>query len=151
MQFSIMCVTSIAMFIEAGAERAVSFTDDTSPDTRNTKKRNVSLHAKVRRENSLDWYYQILYLCRNVKGELKSKDVVEAYKNMPQYRRRVLWTTLKEIQINITDPLPYQVETENRAKKILKKDNAINEIRARAAANDPAAKRLVELLNNQTA
>jgi hypothetical protein len=90
---------------------SVSFTDDTSPDTRNTKERNVSIHAKVRRETPLDWYYDLIYLCRNIKGELKSKDAVKTYKNMRRYERAKLWDTLKEVQINITDPLPYQVRT----------------------------------------
>ena len=122
------------MFIKAGPDEAVSFTDDTSPDTRNTKKRNVSIHAKVSRKTPLNWYYDLLFSCRHIKGELKSKDTVEAYKQMRRYERANLWDTLKEVQINITDPLPYQADVNNILKQALNRDNAVDLVRQRAIA-----------------
>lgn len=139
------------MIIQAGPQEAASFTDDTSPDLRSGKKRNVSISAKVNRETPLDWYYDLISLCRNIKGELKSSDVLAAYKTMKRYERAKMWDTLKEVQINIIDPLPYQAEIHQTVKQAFKRNDIIDEIRQRAIANDPHAKWMVELMNNQTA
>lgn len=139
------------MIIPSGPATAASFTDDTSADTRNTKKRHVSIHAKVRRETPLEWYYNLLSLCKQEKGELKSNKVLIAYRNMPPERRVKLWDTLKAVQVNITDALPYQEETNKQLKQALKREDAVDYIRHRASANDPAAKKMLELLNNSTA
>lgn len=139
------------MIIQAGSNQAASFTDDTSPNFQAIKKRNVSISAKVRRDNPLDWYYDLISLCRNIKGELKSTDVLAAYKAMKRYERAKVWDTLKEVQINITDPLPYQADVQQTVKKALKRDDAIDYIRQRAIANDTHAKIMLELLNNQAA
>lgn len=136
------------MIIPSGPVTAVSFTDDTSADTRKTKKRHVSIHAKVRRETPLEWYYNFLNLCKHEKGELKSDKVLIAYLNMPPERRVKLWDTLKAVQVNITDALPYQEETNKQLKQALKREDAVDYIRNRASGNDPAARRMLELLNN---
>lgn len=141
--------------IKTGSDKAFSFTDDASPDTRKTKRRNVSISGQVRRQNfrnSLNWYYEFLFLCRHIKGEVKGRPhVVNAYKTLSTYSRTKIWETLKEVQINITDPLPYQVETESLYKKITNKKDTIEMVRQRAISNDPSAKILLEKLNNQTA
>lgn len=139
------------MIIQAGPQEAASFTDDTSPNLQPAKKRNVSISAKVRRDNPLDWYYDLISLCRNLKGELKSTDVHAAYLNMKQYERAKMWDTLKEVQINITDPLPYQGRLQEMIKKSLKRDDAVEYIRQRAQAKDPHAMKMVEFLNNRAA
>src|SRR5215213_1528230 len=140
------------MIIEAGPEEAVSFTDDTSPDTRSTTKRYVSIHAKVRKEFSLTWYYDLIQpFEKDRRKELKSSDVMPVYQGLPPAKRIKLWETLKDVQINITDSLPYQEETKQIANNAFKRDDAIDFIRQRAIANDPFAKHLLELLNNQTA
>lgn len=139
------------MFIQAGPAEAVSFTDDTSPNLQAVKKRNVSISAKVRRDTPLDWYYDLINLCRNIKGELKSTDVIHAYLTMKRYERARMWDTLKEVQINITDPLPYQGRLQETVKKSLKRDDAVDYIRQRAIAKDPHAMKMLEFMNNRTA
>ena len=139
------------MIIPSGPATAVSFTDDTSADTRNTKKRHVSIHAKVRRETPLEWYYNLISLCKRRKGELKSDKVLIAYRNMPPESRVKLWDTLKAVQVNITDALPYQEETNKQLKQALNREDAVDFIRHRASAKDPHAMCLLEKLNNITA
>lgn len=141
----------MAMIIQAGPQEAASFTDDTSPNLQSAKKRNVSISAKVRRDTPLDWFYDLISLCRNIKGELKSTDVQAAYLNMKQYERAKMWDTLKEVQINITDPLPYQGRLQELVKKSLKRNDAVDYIRQRAQAKDPHAMKMVEFLNNRAA
>jgi hypothetical protein len=142
----------VRRIIEAGDNYAISFTDDTSPDTRGTKKRNVSIHAQVRRRGSLNWFYDLLFQCRHVNGEIKGRPhVLDAYKGMNTLARTKLWETLKEVQINIADPLPYQVETSNFYKELTNKKDTIEAVRNRAITKDPVAMRTLELLNNQTA
>lgn len=139
------------MIIEAGPEEAVSFTDDTSPDTRQTKKRNVSIHAKVRRGNPLTWYYDLIKPFQQKTGELKSSNVLIVFKKLTPLHRARLWDTLKEVQINITDSLPYQERASGGLKRALNRDDAVDYIRQKAIANDPHAKMLLEMLNNHTA
>src|ERR1700741_3348632 len=140
------------MIIEAGPAGAVSFTDDTSADTRTTIKRHVSIHAKVRREFPLTWYYDLIQpFEKDRRMELKSSDVIPVYQSLQPIKRARLWETLKDVQVNITDSLPYQETTKQIANSAFKRDNAIDFIRQRAIANDPLAKRILELLNNQTA
>jgi hypothetical protein len=139
------------MIISSYPHEAVSFTDDTSPDTRNSKKRNVSIHAQVRRDKKLDWYFDFLSLCQKERGELKSQKVRAIYRDMPAPRRAKLWETLQHVQINITDPLPYMARTEQMAAEVLSRKDAIEYIRDRASANEPWAKDLLERLNNHTA
>jgi hypothetical protein len=143
------------MIIEGGPEyaaNAVSFTDDVKPDARSlTKKRHVSISAKVRRDNPLDWFYDLLNSCLNEKGELKSDRVVPAYQRLGLKRKAKLWDTLKEVQINVTDSLPYQARIHQNVKESMKREDAIDWIRQRASAKDPFAMKMQELLNNQTA
>jgi hypothetical protein len=139
------------MIISSYPHEAVSFTDDTSPDTRNSKKRNVSIHAQVHKEKKLDWYFDFLSLCQKERGELKSQKVRAIYREMPAPRRAKLWETLQDVQINITDPLPYMARTEQMAAEVFDRKDAIEFIRARAIANDPLAKQMLERLNNHTA
>jgi hypothetical protein len=70
---------------------------------------------------------------------------------MKQYERAKMWDTLKEVQINITDPLPYQGRLQEMVKKSLKRDDAVDYIRQRAQAKDPHAMKMVEFLNNRAA
>jgi hypothetical protein len=139
------------MIISSYPHEAVSFTDDTSPDTRSSKKRNVSIHAQVRKEKKLDWFFDFLSLCQKERGELKSQKVRAIYRDLPAPRRVKLWETLQDVQINITDPLPYMARTEQMADEAFNRKDAIEFIRARAVANDPVAKNLLEKLNNHTA
>jgi hypothetical protein len=134
------------------AANAVSFTDDVKPDARNlSKKRHVSISAKVNKGAPLDWFYDLLNSCLDEKGELKSDRVVPVYQRLGQKRRAKLWDTLKEVQINITDSLPYQARMHQNVKDALKREDAIDWIRQRASAKDPYAMKMQELLNNQTA
>jgi len=140
------------MIVEAGPSNAVSFSDETSPDTRNTKQRHVSIHAQVRREFELTWYYELIKpFEKDRRDELKSIEVLPVFISLTPAKRGRLWETLKDVQINITDSLPYQERTKRMANDAFKRDNAIDFIRQRAIANDPFAKQMLELLNNQTA
>lgn len=144
------------MIIVGGPEyaaNAVSFTDDVKADSRKlTKQRHVSISAKIRRgETPLYWFYDLLNSCLNEKGELKSDRVVPAYQKLGLRGKAKLWDTLKEVQINITDSLPYQARIHQSVKQALKRDDAIQMIRDKAIAKDPHAMKMQELLNNQTA
>jgi hypothetical protein len=141
------------MFITTGSEKVVSFTDDAAPDKRNlSKQRNISINGQIKRGTSLKWFYELLFLCRQVKGEVKGRPhALDAFKSMSSHARTKLWETLKEVQINISDPLPYEVETNSFYQKYTNKKETIEMLRQRAISNDPAAKKMLELLNNQTA
>ena len=139
------------MIISGYPYDAVSFTDDTSPDTRSSKKRNVSIHAQVRKDKPLDWYFDFLSLCQKERGELKSAKIRTVYFDLSATRRAKLWETLQDVRIHITDPLPYMARTEQMAAEVFNRKDAIEFIRARAIANDPVAKDLLEKLNNHTA
>jgi hypothetical protein len=133
-------------------KEAVSFTDDTSPDTRNGIQRYVSIQANVKRKFPLTWYYDLIKpFEKDRRAELKSRDILPVYRTLSAAQRAILWETLKNVQINITDALPYQEQTKQSANRAFKRDDAIDFIRQKAIANDPTAKILLEMLNNHTA
>lgn len=70
---------------------------------------------------------------------------------MPLSSRQKIWHTLKEVQINIADPLPYEAATNDLVKKISNHKDSIEQIRDRAIANDKIAQMQLEFFNNQTA
>src|ERR1044072_4707192 len=112
------------MIVEAGPSNAVSFSDETSPDTRKTKQRHVSIHAQVRREFELTWYYELIKpFEKDTRDELKS---VPVFISLTPAKRGKIWETLKDVQINITDSLPYQEETKRIANDAFKRDDAID-------------------------
>ena len=139
------------MFLKTGSDNAVSFTDDASPDKRNlSKKRNVSINGQVKRGTPLKWFYELLFMCGNIKGEVKGRPhALLAYINLSPHFRSKIWETLREVQINITDPLPYEIKTDNFYKKITNKKDTIELVRQRAISNDLAAKKVLEFLNNR--
>lgn len=132
-----------------GSSRAVSFTDDTKPDQRKVR-RHISVSGQVHTHYPIDWYYDIIRKCQNEVGELKHTSL-KVFRLLPQANRRKLWDTLRLVQINIADPLPYERLTDNIIKEISDQKLSIDKLRAKASANDPFAKKMVEALNNQTA
>ncbi|MBX3282924.1 MAG: hypothetical protein KF756_10645 [Acidobacteria bacterium] len=132
-----------------GSNHAVSFTDDTKPDGRKMR-RQIAVSAQLHKHNPIDWYYDLIKRCQKEPGELKIT-ALKVFQLMPQANRRKLWDTLRLVQINISDPLPYERATDEIVKNTTDNKLSIERLRAKAAANDPVSKRMVELLNNQTA
>jgi|SRR5579871_212472 len=98
------------MITTAGPADAVSFTDDTSLDTRKTGRSKVSIHCQAERERPLDWYYSLLRRAPTKSGEVKSKDITDVFLALAPPERRKTLTTLKHVRVNITDPRPYQAD-----------------------------------------
>ncbi|MFN0140002.1 MAG: hypothetical protein ACKVQW_07930 [Pyrinomonadaceae bacterium] len=132
-----------------GSNHAVSFTDDTKPDQRKVR-RQIAVSGQVHKHHPIDWYYDIIRKCQSEIGELK-RTSLKVFRLMPQANRRKLWDTLRLVQINIADPLPYERSTDDMVKEISDQKLSIEKLRARASAKDPFAKKMVEMLNNQTA
>jgi hypothetical protein len=92
------------MILTAGSPEALSFTDDTSLPNVGAK---VSIHAQVIRELPLDWYYALLQRAPSHTSELKSTVIVEVFFTLPDFERRRVLSTLKQVRIHVTDPRPY--------------------------------------------
>lgn len=134
------------------AANAVSFTDDVNADKRRlSSERPVSISAKVKPEKRLDWYYELLKLFGPSDREVKSKDVVPIFLALSKRDQAAIFDSLKEVQINIADSLPYEKRTHEMAVRLIGREDAIKEIRERAAAGDKYSIQLRELLNNHTA
>ncbi len=98
------------MILSAGPLDAVSFTDDTSLDTRKTGRSKVSIHCQAERERPLEWYYSLLRRAPIKSGEVKSKDITDTFLALAPPERRKIFNTLKYVRVNITDPRPYQAD-----------------------------------------
>ncbi|MFN0277919.1 MAG: hypothetical protein ACKVRN_04875 [Pyrinomonadaceae bacterium] len=108
------------------------------------------MSAMVGKHSPLDWYYDILKKSQSELGEIKETSL-RIFRLMPRLNRLKLWDTLKIVQINISDPLPYQLQTDEILKAVSNKAMSIERIRAKAIANDLVAKNLLEKINNHTA
>lgn len=125
------------MLTVPGVWGAASYTDDTSPDTSKTKKRNVSIHAQVMPERPLDWFYELVRRYPDIFQEkIKSKPIVQDFNGQPANIKRTVWQGLKEAHIDVTDPLPCQEQVESLAKQVLNKQNFLDELRQRAATGN---------------
>lgn len=131
-----------------GQGSAISFTDDTSPDTRRTRKRHVSIHATVIKEKRHDWYYEILELFPGFKDELKSTQVLESYKNLPRAKQQIIWNTLKDVHIHITDSLPLQARFEKVVQDVVRRPDGFELLKHRAYAGDEVAKRFLSMVDD---
>lgn len=136
------------MILLSGPDNAVSFTDDTSPDTHRSKRRNVSIHASVIRGKRLDWYYEILKLFPGFQDELKSTQVLESYKNLPRAKQQTIWNTVKDVHIQVTDALPIEARFDKMVQDAAKNSDGMNLLRQRASQGDEVSKMILNMLND---
>lgn len=139
------------MILEIGSETAVSFTDDTSLDTRTTNNEKVSIHAEVVREKPLDWYIKLISLYLDIKGELKSSSITDCYFSLSETERNRLICTLKFVRIHIADPRPYSNEVKEAIKNILPSNDVDNFLARLSVAQNEVARRLEDMLKRQAA
>ena len=111
------------MIIFTGSDEAVSFTDESSPDSRVTGEK-VCINGQVDRTLSLDWYYKIIQFFPDVQGELKSKEVAERFKNFPLTIQKIIWAGLSRVKIHIVDPRSQRHRHNNILRSIWKNDKA---------------------------
>jgi hypothetical protein len=116
-------LTEIIVFIFTGNDAAVSFTDEGSPDTRVTGDK-VCVNGQVDRTLPLDWYYKIIQFFPDAQGELKSKEVVERFKNFPAATRSLIWAGLSRVKIHIVDPRSHRHRINNILRRAWKNDQA---------------------------
>jgi hypothetical protein len=84
----------------------------------------VCINGQVNRDLSLDWYYRIIQLFPDVKGELRSKEVAERFKNFPAEQRAAIWTGLRRVKIHIVDPRSHEHRINNILRSVWKNDHA---------------------------
>jgi len=125
--------------IKPGDADAVSFNDDSSPDTRQTAREKVVINAQVFPGTSLDWYYRVLQLCASIPGELKSADVWLRFRTLNGENKDRIWAGLSKVRIHIIDPRPYRKSFNNIVKKMLACDDPATFLQRQRAANDPRA------------
>lgn len=135
------------MIILSGSDTAVSFTDETSIDARQTNNQKVSVHAEIVREKPYDWFLKILSYFPDVKGELKSNRVVVGYFNLQESERNYINSTLKFARIHIVDPRPYISDVKKAINKILPNKNVDLFLNELSVKQKQAAEELAENLN----
>lgn len=132
--------------LAAGDEDAVSFSDDSSPDSRMTSGHRVSITGQVIRERSLNWYYDLLKYFPDVPGELKSEGVVARFNSMPLRTRDEIWSQLRHVRIHIVDPRPYRDQTENLLRESWRDKHAPVLLQRAVAEGQPWAKQLAKMM-----
>lgn len=138
------------MIILTGAEVAISFTDDTSPNLRSEPDRRVSIHAQVIREKPLDWYYDILKMNQDISGELKSEQVMANFSNSPRLVQERIWAGMKTVRLSVVDTLPHQAPYIKSLREGLKRDDALDVIKDRARNGNDFAKQVLKMMNDTT-
>jgi hypothetical protein len=139
------------LILEIGSETAVSFTDDTSLDSRTTNNEKVSVHAEIVREKPLDWYIKLVSLYPDIKGELKSSSVTDCFFSLAETERNRLISTLKFVRIHIADPRPYFSDVKKAIKNILPNNDVDGFLARLKVAQNEAAQRLEDMLKRQAA
>jgi hypothetical protein len=139
------------LILEIGSETAVSFTDDTSLDTRTTNNEKVSIHAEIVREKPLDWYIKLISLYPGIKGELKSSSVTDCFFSLADTERNRLIGTLKFVRIHIADPRPYFSDVTRAIKNILPNNDVDDFLTRLKLAQNEVARRLEDSLKRQAA
>lgn len=120
----------------------MSYTDDTSLDSRTTDGFKVSIHADVIRERPLDWYFELLRMFPDILSELKSTTVLNSYFALDRFLRAKVNASLRFVRLNITDPRPYAGETRQALKKILPNEDPDAFLRRLEYENRGLAQRL---------
>lgn len=115
---------------------AISFGDESSPDSRATGGTKIFVNGQVNRVLPLDWFYSLLALFPDIPGELKSARIIAGFNNLPESRRNAVWRSLRRVQIHIVDARPYYREMEDLIREVTGQDNALEEIRHMAAEGD---------------
>jgi hypothetical protein len=111
------------MIILSGSDTAVSFTDETSIDSRKTNSQKVSVHAEIIREKPFDWFLKVISFFPDIKGELKSITVVNWYYSLEETKRAYINSSLKFARIHIVDPRPYLADIKKSVSSILPNKN----------------------------
>ena len=132
--------------LASGDEDAVSFSDDSSPDSRMTSGHRVSITGQVIRELSLNWYYDLIKYFPDVPGELKSESVVVRFNSMPLRTRDEIWSQLGHVRIHIVDPRPYRDQTENLLRESWRDKHAPALLQRAASEGQPWARRLARMM-----
>ncbi len=111
------------MILFSGDDRAVSFVDETSPDSRVTGGK-ICINGQVNRDRSLDWYYKIIQFFPDVRGELKSRGVAERFRSFPAGVRNSIWVGLARVKIHIVDPRFHRHKINNILRRAWKNEHA---------------------------
>ena len=113
-----------SVIILSGDDRAISFTDERSPDTRRVTGEKICIDGQVIRDLSLDWYYKIIQRFPDVLGELKSKEVAERFRTFPAEIRNPIWVGLGQVKIRIVDPRSHRHKINNILRRAWKNEDA---------------------------
>jgi hypothetical protein len=127
------------MIISPGDFDAVSFNDDTSPDSRRTDGQRLSINAQVMPGNSLDWYFRILQACESIRGELKSNDVWLRLQELDGECRLLIWNGLSKVRIHMVDPRPYKASLEEVLRKVFNWEDPAKMLSQGVQLKDPRA------------
>ena len=95
------------MIINVGPSGVASFTDESSPDSRETDNIKVSVNAQVLPQYRPDWFFELIYYFPDIPGELKSVPILNHFNNLPTKSKNKVWLGLSKVRIHITDPRPY--------------------------------------------
>ena len=111
------------MFRGSEPQDAQSFTDETSRQNKEKTARRVWTHAQVSKFANIQWFLELRGLYPDVKGELKSSQVVDNYHKLPRDVRRRVSTGLRIARIHIVDTFAYEAESKQVMRRIYKCDD----------------------------
>ncbi len=134
------------MIIFDGNGDAISFNDETSPDTRYTGLTKVHINGQFNRGLALEWFYKLLALFPDIPGELKSAVVVSKFKDLSPEIRNTIWSGLSSVRIHIVDPRPNYRRGDDLLREIWKDEGAPEMLRQMAEKGVSGARSLLARL-----
>jgi hypothetical protein len=125
---------------------AISFNDESSPNTLRTGHTKVCIDAQVNRALSLDWFHKLRALFPDLPGELKSAVVIAKFKDLPVETHDRVWRNLQRVRIHIVDPRPYYRRINNIASQAWKNPYATDRLQKMAAEGSYVARLMLARL-----
>jgi hypothetical protein len=145
----ISSIRAVIIFDRSGG--AISFNDESSPNTLLTGRTKVCIDAQVARTLSLDWFYKLLAFFPDIPGELKSAVVVAKFKDLPVETRDRVWGSLQRVRIHIVDPRPHYRRIDNIVRRSWRYEGAPERLRAMAAEGSPLARYMLDRMREYVA
>jgi hypothetical protein len=120
----------------------LSFTDETSRQNKDKTARRVWTHAQISKFANIQWFLELRNLYPDVKGELKSSQVVENFDKLPRDVRRRVSSGLRVARIHIVDTFAYEAESKQLMRSVYKCDDYEKVLRE--SENQELAKHIVK-------
>ena len=132
-------------------DQPARFSDETSPDSRQTGGQKVPVYATVARDTPIGWYHDLVAYFPDASGEVKSSRILRGFEDLPSNIQARVWKGLREVAIHVSDPRPYLGFFDGAFEEGLGRKFPERELMERRKRGDKVATYLLEERERRTA